>query len=330
MFGFFTKKKQPQIQRHTHFGYMGKIPLKPDFVKLNVTSREIINFDHWLQEGFASVSREYKKLASVTEIESKTLFYVSANEEESSILGVLQPSCDSSARKYPFASYVVCQNGDFRQQPAFLFFDKFNALNSLLNVNERIISSDSVPKMEQYAHEFSTLIRPFSEPIEYNQSIDSLRTIKMQDFWQAISFHEHNLRAQLISQLSGLLNSMANRGCLRSQFGLKLPMPEFSEQVKLVGGIWLHLIANMVADHNWQPWWFYQIGNEAQKPCLILFCRPVSASYFDAVWLNNNKSNSVVDLCNLTVDPMIDSQCSDLAQADNISIYDGLRRWSKL
>ncbi|WP_312000561.1 TagF domain-containing protein [Pseudoalteromonas sp. bablab_jr011] len=57
MFNLFTKKKQPMLVQQFAFGYMGKTPVRPDFVKLNISSRESVSFDHWLQEGFANINR---------------------------------------------------------------------------------------------------------------------------------------------------------------------------------------------------------------------------------------------------------------------------------
>ncbi|KAF7769676.1 hypothetical protein PCIT_a2555 [Pseudoalteromonas citrea] len=329
MFGLFTRKSSPQLKKQQHFGYMGKTPLRPDFVKLNVCTRESIAFEHWLQEGYASLTRQHQYDESQAS-EVTSLFYVSGSQDESSLLGVLQPSEDSSTRRYPFASYVNCPNAEYKHTPAFLFFNKFNVLSTILNINERVIEASSIEQMQQYCNEFSTLTGTLSEDIEYNEAIDSLRTIQISELWQAIGFDQVQQRAQFISQLIGLLHSIANRGCLRSQFGLKLPMPAFGKRSQLVGAVWLHLISTMVADRNWQPWWFYQLETQDTPASLVLFLRPVSASYFDAVWMSKTKSNSVLDLTEIKTEQITDGGCLALAEMDNLSIYDALRRWSKL
>ncbi|MDA8939763.1 type VI secretion system-associated protein TagF, partial [Pseudoalteromonas marina] len=89
------------------------------------------------------------------------------------------------------------------------------------------------------------------------------------------------------------------------------------------------LVASMVADHNWQPWFFYQLGDENQSPSLTIFCRPIPASYFNSVWECDKKSNDIIDLCNLKVEKQPSSQTLNFADMDNVSVYDALRRWCK-
>ena len=85
----------------------------------------------------------------------------------------------------------------------------------------------------------------------------------------------------------------------------------------------------MVADHNWQPWFFYQLGCEDHAPSLTVFCRPVSASYFSSIWLNEDKSTQIIDLTNLPLSKVPSDYSINFADMDNVSVYDALRRWCK-
>ncbi len=328
MFNLFSKKKSAPLVKAQHFGYMGKHPLRPDFVKLNVDSREIISFDHWLQEGFASTSRMQQQ--RVEHVAQTSLFFISGSDQQSGFIGVLQPSEDSSKRKYPFSSYVICTNNEYQQHPAFLFFSQFNALTTGLNIHQRIVESESTEQMAMRCAEYDTLRSPLSAEIDYQVAMAQLSQVQMSEFWSAIGYSDIERRAQLVSQLAGVINTIANRGCLRSQLGIKLPMPQFSEQGRMVGSVWLHFITNMVADHNWQPWWFYQLGDEQTKPSLVLFCRPVPASYFDAVWHSESRGDAIIDLTVWQPNLAIPPACVEFAGADNMNVFDALRRWSKL
>ncbi|MCO7251101.1 type VI secretion system-associated protein TagF [Pseudoalteromonas sp. Ps84H-4] len=329
MFGLFNRKKQPLLVKQFAYGYMGKTPVRPDFVKLNISSRESVAFDHWLQEGFAHLNRGTKdgKAAALDGVAS--LFFVSGNSDDGSLLGVLQPSEDSSGRFYPFSSFIHSGLDTYKRHPAFLFLYASHVIEHLLGVNNRIVNANSIEEMAEQAKAYNKVADALKHLPNLNQELDKLRTMPMSLIWQHLGISELHNRAILIEELSAVLKSVANRGCLRTQFGIRLPMPAFSHESALVAGFWLHLIASVVADHNWQPWFFYQLGTNKYKPSLTVFCRPVPASYFGSVWLTANKSADIIDLTSLSLEKAPSDYSLNFADMDNMSIYDALRRWCK-
>ncbi len=329
MFNLFTKKKQPMLVQQFAFGYMGKTPVRPDFVKLNISSRESVSFDHWLQEGFANINRGVigGKTTALNGVAS--LFFVSGNSDDSSLLGVLQPSADSSGRFYPFSSFIYSGLETYKRHPAFLFLFASHVIEHLLGVNDCIVQANSIDAMAEQANSYSKVADALKHQPNLNLELDKLRSIPMSVVWQHLGINDIHRRAILIEELSAVLKSIANRGCLRTQFGIRLPMPSFTHESALVAGFWLHLIASMVADHNWQPWFFYQLGSQNNPPSLTVFCRPVPASYFGSVWLAEDKSNDIVDLVNLSQDQVPSEYSLNFADMDNMSVYDALRRWCK-
>lgn len=329
MFGLFSKKKSPLLVKQFSYGYMGKTPVRPDFVKLNISSRESVAFDHWLQEGFANFNRGRKINDVAVHNGITSLFFISGNSEDSSLLGILQPSKDSSGRFYPFSSFIHSGLDTYKRHPAFLFLYASHVIEHLIGVNDRIKEAQSIDAMADQAHAYDKVADALKQQPNLNQELDKLRMIPMSVFWQHLKMDDVHQRAVLIEELSTVLKSVANRGCLRSQFGIRLPMPLFSHDSALVAGFWLHLVASMVADHNWQPWFFYQLGCEEHAPSLTVFFRPVPASYFSSVWLNNDKSVQVIDLTNLAMDKVPSEYSLNFADMDNVSVYDALRRWCK-
>jgi type VI secretion system ImpM family protein len=329
MFNLFTKKKTPTLVKQHAFGFMGKTPIRPDFVKLNISSRESVSFDHWLQEGFAHLNRGRKASDTHHLNGCKSLFFISGNADDGGLLGVLQPSTDSSGRFYPFSSFVHSGLETYKRHPAFLFLFASQVIEHLLGVNENIKNASNINEMEQKAQGYNLVANSLKQQPNLTQELDKLRTIPMSVFWEHLGINDIAKRAILIEELSIVLKSIANRGCLRSQFGIRLPMPRFTHESALVAGFWLHLVASMVADHNWQPWFFYQLGDENQAPSLTIFCRPIPASYFNSVWECDKKSNDIIDLCNLKVEKQPSSQTLNFADMDNVSVYDALRRWCK-
>ena len=329
MFGLFSKKKAPTLVKRHGYGFMGKTPVRPDFVKLNISSRESVAFDHWLQEGFAHLNRG-RKLSETSHLNgTKSLFFISGNADDGGLLGILQPSKDSSGRFYPFSSFVHSGLETYKKHPAFLFIFASQVIEHLLGVNESIKNADNINDMQKHAQSYNKVADALKQQPNLTQELDKLRTIPMSVFWDHLRINDIAKRAILIEELSAVLKSIANRGCLRSQFGIRLPMPSFNHESALVAGFWLHLIASVVADHNWQPWFFYQLGDENNQPSLTVFCRPIPASYFNSVWEASSKTKDIIDLCDLKVDKQPSTQTLNFADMDNVSVYDALRRWCK-
>lgn len=329
MFNLFTKKKTPALVKQLTFGYMGKTPIRPDFVKLNISSRESVAFDHWLQEGFAHLNRG-RKISDTAPLNGvKSLFFISGNSDDGSLLGLLQPSQDSSGRFYPFSSFIHSGLDTYKRHPAFLFLFASHVIEHLIGVNDRVIEAPSTTAMAEQAHAFNKVADALKQQPNLNQELDKLRLVPMSVFWQHLGIADLHHRAVLIESLSEVLKSIANRGCLRSQFGIRLPMPQFSHESALVAGFWLHLVASVVADHNWQPWFFYQLGCEQNASSLTIYCRPIPASYFGSVWQQDHKSQDVIDLAKLPIDKVPSEYSLNFADMDNMSLYDALRRWCK-
>ncbi|NTS77905.1 type VI secretion system-associated protein TagF [Catenovulum sp. SM1970] len=330
MLNFFSRKKavEPVIQKVHEFGYLGKTALRPDFVKLNVSSRELINLDNWLQEGFAYVHRQGLS-HNADKDSTPCLYFLSGGNEDSNVMGLMQPSVDSSGRHYPFVSFVHSGADLYKKHPSCMFLAHVDAIQQLLMSTDKVYSSRSIEEMEFYSEELSHVAGMLKNPVDLTQVLDRFRHIAMADFWHATGLSDIENRAVFIRESSLSMQSMANRGCLRTHFGLRFPMPVFSPENAYVGAFWLHLVTMMVADHNWQPWFFYSLGSAQHKPSMTIFVRPVPASCFDSVWNLSRQSQNVIDLVHTTASSKPSQSDYELAGAENVSLYDALRRWCK-
>ncbi|MCF2827839.1 MULTISPECIES: type VI secretion system-associated protein TagF [unclassified Pseudoalteromonas] len=330
MFGFFNNKKVAKVPTTQPFGFMGKNPIQADFIKFNVDSREAITLERWLQEGYADMSRQALIKDVSSQKEQSTLFFIASGQDENCLLGTLQPSEDKSGRQYPFCSFVLSSNADYKQNPAFLFSECGSAFKSLSLSHELIRNCSSVEQMRHSAQELKQVSELVSQPIDFDKAMSSLRASPIQRVWDALELEDLDQRAQLISQVMSALKMIKTQGCLRCQFGLKLPMPQVGEDTQLLGAFWLHLITNMVADHHWQPWCFYNYGQLSQKASLVVYCRPMPASYFASVWLEHNSLSTTINLTGTLPQHPVTPHMYELAKASNMSVFDALRSWSKL
>jgi hypothetical protein len=106
-------------------------------------------------------------------------------------------------------------------------------------------------------------------------------------------------------------------------------MPKIADGFELIAAFWLHLVTAIVADHNWRPWIFYQIGNCDNQASLTIFTTPMPPSYFDSIWSKDSAKNAVIELSTLKATQALSESAMSLAKVNNVSMYDALRRWCK-
>lgn len=93
------------------FGFFGKLPQFPDFIKYRAGAEEFVLFDDWLQKGIASAKLKlgdgWKDLYS----NSNSFEFVFPTKRNDKIIsGVLFPSLDKSGRRYPFIVFSILQD----------------------------------------------------------------------------------------------------------------------------------------------------------------------------------------------------------------------------
>jgi len=332
MFSLFKRNKAviPEVLRKHEYGYLGKTELRPDFIKFQVNSRESIALDHWVKEGFSYASRS--SLSSENQHSTfgvTNLFFMAGNETEANLIGVITPSLDSSGRHYPFVSFVNTGQELYRMHPSALFLNDANDFNHLHQIVGEVFSASSDDEMEQQASKLEQVIYALKQPTNINQLLERFRHIPMETLWNSVGIESIEARALLIHESSLILQSIANRGCLRSQQGLRFPMPNLVDGFELIAAFWLHLVTVVVADHNWRPWIFYQIGRTGKPASLTIFTTPVPPSYFDCIWSESSAQNSIIDLNSLKSTQALPESSLSLAKMNNVSMYDALRRWCK-
>jgi type VI secretion system ImpM family protein len=331
MFGLFkrTVDTKPDITRQDEYGFLGKTALRPDFIKFQVNARESIGLDHWIKEGFAYASRNPVTNSSNNLFGLSNLFFMAGNDNEANLVGSISPSVDSSGRHYPFVSFVHAGQALYRRHPAALFLNQHNDFHQLQHTAEQVFAAESIDDMQSHASQLQQMCDGFRQPTNINQLLEAFRHIPMQTLWRAIDIDDCQQRALIIQESSLILQSMANRGCLRSQQGLRFPMPSLGNGFEIIAAFWLHLVTVLVADHNWRPWVFFQIGGQDQAASLTIFTTPVPPSYFSCVWSPEVNHQSIIDFASLSASQPLSDKVLSLAKTDNVSMYDALRRWCK-
>ncbi|MBU2894376.1 type VI secretion system-associated protein TagF [Colwellia sp. D2M02] len=332
MFGLFKRHKEvtPEVLRKNTYGYLGKTALKPDFIKFQVNSRESIALDHWIKEGFAYASRNSLQGNPQNNTFGLTnLFFMAGNDTEASLIGVITPSLDSSGRHYPFVSFINTGQELYRTHPAALFLNDSNDFNHLHQIVGEVFASSSDEEMQKQSSQLEHIVYGLKQPAVINQLLEKFRHIPMEALWTSVGIDDLESRAVLIHESSLILKSIANRGCLRSQQGLRFPMPKLGDGFEVIAAFWLHLVTAVVADHNWRPWVFYQVGRDDKSASLTIFTTPMAPSYFDSIWSDASANNAIIELNALKATQSLSEASLSLAKMNNVSMYDALRRWCK-
>ncbi len=332
MFGLFKRNKDvvPQVFRKYEYGYLGKTTLKPDFIKYQVNSRESIALDHWIKEGFAYASRNsLQSNAQQAEFGLTNLFFMAGNATEASLVGVITPSIDSSGRHYPFVSFINSGQELYRMHPSALFLNENNDFSHLNQIVDEVFGASSDDDMQKQSTKLEHIVYALKQPVIINQLLEKFRHIPMETLWKAVGINDIESRALLIHESSLILKSIANRGCLRSQQGIRFPMPKLDGDFELIAAFWLHLMTSVVADHNWRPWIFYQVGRNSNCASLTIFTTPMAPSYFDSIWSELSSHSTLIELSKLKATQPLSESSLSLAKMNNASMYDALRRWCK-
>lgn len=331
MFGLFQKKKQPATGKLAELGhgYVGKTQLRPDFLKLNVCSRESISLDHWVQDGFTMSVRGHGG-EKAHEFEAATsLFFMAGNQDELSLLGVIQPSLDSCQRYYPFVSFIHCTQAVYKKHPACLFLGAQPVMDRLFDITAELFHANRLEQMAEEAQELRQVTKGVNIPLDLHQQINKFRQVPMSWLWQGIELATTPTRAAFIHQSSQILSAMASRGCRKNHLGVRFPLSSVKGEWALMAAFWLHLMTMRVADPHWRPWLFCHQSTDGQPASMTVFTRPVAASSFEGIWSPRLTTPGIIDIDLFAPRGAPSDAASQLASLDNMSMYDALRRWCK-
>ena len=100
MLPFLKPQEEP-----VHYAIVGKLPNRPDFVRINATHPVVHEFDELMQSAMVHLRNEAgdddRYLRTVTD------FCYTSNDQQWIFLGVLMGSRDQSGRRFPFFAGIV-------------------------------------------------------------------------------------------------------------------------------------------------------------------------------------------------------------------------------
>ncbi len=291
-------KPAPGSPEDEQVGCFGKLPIRADFIKYNVTQREVLVVDQWVQQGHALFSR--RALGSdelegdVSSPEPRVFHGVFAgSSEDRTVLVTFTPSRDRSGRRYPFVVFNVAQPYWLALRPAGIapaydaFFrgagelcrqrwrnEPFATLTGCID-SLRGLSVLSNPE-QMAAMELSLL---------QDTSVQCLLDILRPDA---------DTRAAVLHAFIELMRLVARRTPLRVNWGIGLPLARDAASLATLV-FWLRLVDGVLGNGHWRPTYFWT-SSPGSAGRLVVFFRPVAAAFLVQCMEPSVRDSNVLDV----------------------------------
>src|SRR5690242_14603646 len=111
----FKRQADPQLT----YAILGKLPSRPDFVRINATHPVVQEFDELVAQSVEWANQSTSGAERHDQAHSADFFYVS-RDGRWALVGVMQPSHDQSGRRYPLLAGVIAPLAALPPTPATL------------------------------------------------------------------------------------------------------------------------------------------------------------------------------------------------------------------
>lgn len=336
MLGFLKASRPasiaPRQSAKTPIAAFGKLPIRADFIKINVKEREFRELDEWIQEGYSLISRRYTGSDDEQRLSQAGIHHLvlSATDNRRCVMATIGPGGDRSGRWYPFLISAVAGQAYLRQAQAAvpLIYGRF--LNDSRMVLQQKWGSEPLEtllgQLETIASECDQAQR--AQAVE--QELGLLRSTSV-----AVM---HELASQLGEPVAfyqaacELISNVMRRGPARVHWGVRLPIP--AGEHGMAGLVfWLRLLDSLLgrssqANVIWH-WGTNSPLNEADQPGEVtVFFRRIPASYLPHLFDRQLRDGNVQSLQELLDNPLAPSQrARDLAALEQGTLLDLLSRF---
>jgi type VI secretion system protein ImpM len=296
MFRTFDKAPPPTEEpSQSRASCCGKLPIHPEFIRHNLSMRETLAFERWLQEGVADITRSHPKgWPPVYRFFPVHHFVLSGSEQEATLIGALVSSRDKSGRVYPFSVFTTITDTLFQKNRATLPLvhrDFFRQSDAFI---ESAPDMASVPALTRKLEklEIDTLRRRQRELLK--RQIRLMEKIPMKHYWAGLGSPVTE-RERFWCAFYDVMRSVQKRRATRTNWGIRIPIPAVNDQTPFVI-FWVLMAESILEDQSWRAHYFWHNGADGRHACVVLFFRPPPPSYLAPVLNHKLDNNAVFDL----------------------------------
>jgi type VI secretion system protein ImpM len=327
-----SANKSNDIPLDVRTGYMGKIPARPDFVRHQAGSPEIMMLDQWIHEGIAYLARRFpldwkERLDGFAQI----CFYIGYEGSNPTLCGVIRASHDKSGRLHPFIDIATCSNAQGMKLLPYItyrFAEFYAQAGKLMGQDGHDLD---IEKLTQRSNTLTLTIPKFVEADSERQRIASWAGKSGAEFWSAVLPGTSSItRLHFARDLLQTLKMAASRGPERISWGVRLPIPKGAASDAIVS-FWMSLFVGMLGNHTWRPYLFWNPQSKASASLTVYFRSP-NASSFAQLISPESDEGGVVDVLRRPLEnlPAISSaHLISLAEIESLTWQQMLENWVK-
>lgn len=336
MLGFLkpTRAAAPASRKpaRTPIAAFGKLPIRADFIKLNVQEREFRELDEWIQEGYALISRRYSGQEDEQRLSQAGIHHLvlSATDNRRCVLATIGPGGDRSGRWYPFLISAVAGQDYLRQAQAAvpLIYDRF--LHDSRMVLQQKWGSEPLETLLGQLETIATECDQAQRAQAVEQELGLLRQTPVSTM-HGLAGH-YGGSEQFYQAACELISNVMRRGPARVHWGIRLPIP--AGEHGMAGLVfWLRLLDSLLGRSSQaNVIWHWGVASdeqaEQQPGEITVFFRRVPASYLPHLFDAQLRDGNVQSLQDMLDNPQPPSQrARDLAALEQGSLLDLLSRF---
>jgi type VI secretion system protein ImpM len=331
MFGFLNKETSPvaTVNSGDLVGCFGKMPVHADFIKHNISSREVVALDSWVQDGVVLMNRKYgddwtNKLAATP----RYRFVWVGNEQDRSLAGVIAPGVDKSGRGYPFVAFSSMDHALFKDRQAAVPLARAGFCDALFDMTGQNWDGANLSVLTSTLDVAGQACGEVDKNDLTDLEMSLLGGITMKEFWDEILPEaDVTTRATFVRTLVSALHTVSRRTPQRVHWGVRLPLPGKTEQTAHVV-FWIQLCESILNGRPWHGQYFWNQQENGVPPRLTVFFRPVPASYFSTLIEPQKNDGSVFDVIHEMANDTSDkSSMTHIVEDDEMLLVDALERW---
>jgi len=331
MFRFSSKSELEPRQgvRERYTGCFGKIPAYPEFIRENLSSREAMGLDTWVQEGVSLMTRSLGPDWKEAFLAAPALrFVLVGNRETHTVAGVIAPSQDKGGRAYPFGVFAALDEPAFGDMQALAVVGYSDFIEVADTVVAAAREAGSVREVVTAVGRSGEAIPPFEKRALLAREMEIMSAMSMKNFWvDLLPGADEDARAVFVKTVATTFNTVSRRGPSRVNWGVRLPLPSKGDAMPYVM-FWLQLAEALIGGRGWRAQCFWHEGQGGLPPRLSIFFKPVPASYFVSMFDMGRSDGAVLDVIDeMQTNEQDISRLLPFVRSEEMSLVDALNNW---
>ena len=281
-------------------GCFGKLPLSPEFIRVNAKGSTLQDFDQWMQEGLlwcrAKLGPQWRNDFLKSECWN-FLFQVPKRKEW--LIGVMMPSQDKAGRGFPMTLFMRIENfsGDQKLIPMLplLLQDFLEKAKHLLQEEWKTIS------LIEFREKVGKLIQPDSLKQEHVSHLyhEFLHSYSLKAFLRVCGVATQRLTE---SEVKGMVQKMVteNRHPINSQGGELMSFPLIDEPAfPFEIPFWMEYVTSINGKHMAAPLLFWNKSPSKGRAVLFTQDAPVAPKSFWSLLHSDQRLETVWEMCSI-------------------------------